>query len=93
MRVSDGRLVPFLPEGAGITRRQDARPAFVRDGTAYVFWTRTVRTTRSIYGSDCRPLVVPAAESITIDTPEDWTSAEERLAAAGEPGVPQGHRR
>ena len=39
MRIDEGRLVPFLPEGTRITRRQDARPAFVRDGTVYVFWT------------------------------------------------------
>ena len=82
MRVDEGRLVPFLPQGAGVTRRQDARPAFVRDGTAYVFWTRTLRNTHSIYGNDCRPLIVPVADSITIDTPEDWALAEERLAVA-----------
>lgn len=80
MRIDDGRLVPFLDEGARITRRQDARPAFVRDGTVYAFWTRTLRETRSIYGHNCRPLVVPARESITIDTQDDWEDAERRLA-------------
>jgi CMP-N-acetylneuraminic acid synthetase len=81
MRVDAGLLVPFLPEGTRITRRQDARPAFVRDGTAYVFWTRTLRETRSIYGGTCRPLVIPADESITIDSPDDWLNAERRIAA------------
>ena len=28
MRMDEGRLKPFLPEGARITRRQDARPAY-----------------------------------------------------------------
>ena len=42
MRVEEGRLVPFLPEGTSITRRQDARRAFVRDGTVYVFWAKTL---------------------------------------------------
>ena len=82
MRIEGGRLVPFLPEGTRITRRQDARPAFVRDGTAYVFWTKTLRRTHSIYGEQCHPLVVAAHESITIDTPDDWEAAEQRLAAA-----------
>jgi len=82
MRIDEGRLVPFLPEGTRITRRQDTRPAFVRDGTAYVFWTKTLRETRSIYGEHCHPLVVAAHESITIDTPDDWEAAERRLAAA-----------
>ena len=58
MRIEEGRLVPFLPEGASVSRRQDARPAFVRDGTVYVFWRRTLRETRSIYGRDCRPLIL-----------------------------------
>lgn len=82
MRIEDGRLVPFLPEGADVTRRQDARRAVVRDGTVYAFWRRTLDDTRSIYGRNCQPLVVPARESITIDTPEDWDEAERRLAAA-----------
>ena len=80
MKIADGRLVPFLAEGARITRRQDTRPAFVRDGTAYVFWTRTLRDTRSIYGDHCHPLVIPSHESITIDAPDDWDAAERRLA-------------
>ena len=82
MRIDAGRLVPFLPDGMRITRRQDTRPAFVRDGTAYVFWTRTLRDTSSIYGERCHPLVIPAHESITIDTPDDWEAAERRLSAS-----------
>jgi CMP-N,N'-diacetyllegionaminic acid synthase len=81
MRIDADRLVPFLAEGSRITRRQDTRPAFVRDGTAYVFWTKTLRETHSIYGHHCHPLVIPADESITIDTPGDWDAAERRLAA------------
>lgn len=79
MRIEQGRLLPFLPTGADVARRQDARPAFVRDGTAYAFWLRTLRATRGIYGHDCRPLIVPASESLTIDTADDWHEAERRL--------------
>ncbi len=81
MRVEEGRLVPFLPEGARVTRRQDARAAFVRDGTVYAFWRRTLIEQQSIYGRDCRPLMIPASESVTIDTPEDWAEAERRMAS------------
>jgi N-acylneuraminate cytidylyltransferase len=80
MRIDEGQLVPFLPDGARITRRQDARVAYVRDGTVYAFWTRSLRDTGSIYGRRCLPLIVPGRESITIDTPEDWQEAERRLA-------------
>jgi CMP-N-acetylneuraminic acid synthetase len=82
MRVEEGRLIPFLPHGATVTRRQDARPAYVRDGTVYAFWRRTLIDTGTIYGHDCRPLVLPAAESLTIDAPQDWEEAEHRLASA-----------
>ena len=79
MRIEEGRLVSFLPEGASVSRRQDARPAYVRDGTVYAFWRRTLRDTRTIYGVDCRAMVLPARESLTIDTPEDWDEAERRM--------------
>lgn len=89
MRVEDGRLVPFLPQGAAVTRRQDARAAFVRDGTVYAFWRRTLRETGSLYGRDCRPLVLPASESLTLDSEEDWREAERRLATTdGSAGSP-----
>jgi CMP-N,N'-diacetyllegionaminic acid synthase len=86
MRMDGGRLVPFLPEGANVTRRQDARRAFVRDGTVYAFWRRTLRDSHSIYGETCSPLIVRAEESITIDTQEDWDEAERRIAALSATG-------
>jgi CMP-N,N'-diacetyllegionaminic acid synthase len=79
MRIHDGRLVPFLAEGARITRRQDARPAFVRDGTVYACWSRTICEQNSLYGADCRPLIVPASESLSIDSDVDWKEAERRI--------------
>ncbi len=83
MRMDNGRLVPFLAEGGRVTRRQDARPAFERDGTVYAFWGRTVREMHSIYGRNCQPLILSARDSMTIDTLDDWNEAERRLRAAG----------
>jgi CMP-N-acetylneuraminic acid synthetase len=79
MRVEDGELRPFLAGGERVTRRQDARPAYVRDGTVYAFWRSTLARCGSIYGERCVPLVIPADMSITIDTPEDWAAAERML--------------
>jgi CMP-N,N'-diacetyllegionaminic acid synthase len=79
MKVIDGRLVSFLPEGRSVVRRQDARPAYARDGTVYAFWRKTLVTTGSIYGNDCRPLVLSPHESVTLDAPDDWPIAELRL--------------
>jgi len=80
MKIDDGVLKPFLAEGARLTRRQDARPAYSRDGTVYVFWRRTIERFGSIYGDDCRPLVIDAAHSLSIDSPADWDAAERLLA-------------
>ena len=77
MRIESGRLVPFLPGGAALVRRQDARPAYVRDGTVYAFWRRTIERFGSIYGDDARPLLLDRSESLSIDTAEDWTVAEQ----------------
>ena len=76
MRISGDQLEPFLPEGASITRRQDVEPAYSRDGTVYAVRRDVLAERHDLYGTDCRPLVLPAAESITIDSPEDWAAAE-----------------
>lgn len=80
MRIDDGVLRPFLPEGAHITRRQDARPAYSRDGTVYAFRRATLDRFGNIYGDDCRPLIIDPAESLSIDSPADWDAAERLLA-------------
>lgn len=80
MRIDDGLLRPFLPDGARLTRRQDARPAYSRDGTVYACWRATLDRWGTIYGERCLPLIVDAADSLSIDTPDDWAEAERRLA-------------
>jgi CMP-N,N'-diacetyllegionaminic acid synthase len=81
MKIEDGTLRPFLPEGARVTRRQDARPAYYRDGTVYSFRRDTLDRFGNIYGDRCLPLVIDASESLSIDSPEDWAAAERILAA------------
>jgi CMP-N,N'-diacetyllegionaminic acid synthase len=80
MRIDDGRLKPFLPEGARVTRRQDARAAYSRDGTVYAFRRDTLERFSSIYGEHCRPLIVDPHDSLSIDSPADWSAAERILA-------------
>jgi CMP-N,N'-diacetyllegionaminic acid synthase len=80
MRIADDRLVTYLPEGEGIGRRQDAAAAYSRDGTVYAVRRDTVMEEQTLYGSDCRPLVLNPSESVNLDTPEDWDEAERRLA-------------
>lgn len=80
MRIEEGRLKSFLPDGARVTRRQDARPAYSRDGTVYAFRRSTLERTGGIYGEDCRPLLIDACDSLSIDSPADWDEAERLLA-------------
>lgn len=82
MRIEAGLLKPFLPEGERVTRRQDARPAYSRDGTVYAFWRSTLERFGNIYGERCEPLIVEPADSLSIDTPDDWAEAERRLGRA-----------
>lgn len=80
MRIDEGRLKPFLPDGARVTRRQDARAAYSRDGTVYAFRHATLERFGGIYGDDCRPLLIDSSESLSIDSPSDWDDAERVLA-------------
>ncbi len=80
MKIENDRLLNFLPGGQQYTRRQDAPPAYCRDGTVYAFWRKTLEEKGSIYGDACWPLILPEDESITVDTLADWQKAEERLA-------------
>jgi CMP-N-acetylneuraminic acid synthetase len=83
MKIEDGVLRPFLPGGARVTRRQDARPAYSRDGTVYALRRDTIERFDSIYGERCVPLPIDPHESLSIDSPDDWAEAERRLAERG----------
>jgi CMP-N-acetylneuraminic acid synthetase len=85
MRIEDGRLKPFLPDGARVTRRQDARPAYSRDGTVYAFRRATLERSGGIYGEDCRPLLIDARASLSIDTQGNWDEAVRILTNSQRP--------
>ena len=79
MRIASGRLQPFVHGGAAITRRQDVEAAYSRDGTVYAVRRDVLVERHDLYGADCRPLIIPTAESINIDSPADWEAAEALL--------------
>lgn len=78
LKIEEGKLKPFL-DAPLVTRRQDARPAFSRDGTIYVFWRDMFFEKHTIYGDDCRPILIPDHESCNLDTMMDWKEAEKML--------------
>lgn len=81
MKIEEGVLRPFLPGSARVTRRQDARPAYSRDGTVYAFRRDTLDRFGTIYGERCLPLLIDPHESLSIDTADDWARAEAILSA------------
>jgi len=78
LKLEDGKLKPFLESGLK-TRRQDVRPAYSRDGSIYAFWRNVFIQKRSIYGDDCRPLLISHDESCNLDTMEDWREVERKI--------------
>ena len=61
-------------------RRQDVPWPYVRDGTVYAFFRKTVATYGDIYGELVGPLVIPPEETCALDTEADWREAERRLS-------------
>jgi CMP-N,N'-diacetyllegionaminic acid synthase len=62
------------------TRRQDQDRAYRRDGTCYAFRRETVTEYGTIYGHDVVPLIIPAHETVELDTMADWAALEARFA-------------
>jgi CMP-N,N'-diacetyllegionaminic acid synthase len=76
MKIEDERLLPFMPDGLRITRRQDAPKAYSRSGDFYFTRMRTLMEENSIYGKNCRPFIVTHKYRVNLDTMDDWTAAE-----------------
>jgi CMP-N,N'-diacetyllegionaminic acid synthase len=77
--TEEGFLDYAMPDGANYTRRQDVPPAYRREGTLFVTRADVVLGQRSFYGKRCRPFMLDPAESLNIDTPEEWADAEAAL--------------
>jgi N-acylneuraminate cytidylyltransferase len=78
MKVEGQRLVPFLPEGLRVTRRQDAPKAYTRNGQFYVTRRQVLMEENSIYGDHCQPFIT-THPAINLDTMEDWAAAEQLI--------------
>jgi CMP-N,N'-diacetyllegionaminic acid synthase len=76
--ISAGQLVHADYEDRMPARRQDAEPVYIRDGTVYAFWRRTVSRAGDIYGCPCLPLIIPPEQSCELDTEDDWQRVEAR---------------
>ena len=75
LTVSDGRVQPYAP-GPLVTRRQDKPRVYARNGPAVLAVRVSVLEQGHLYGGDCRPLIMTAAESVDIDDQHDFEYAE-----------------
>ncbi len=81
MQVTDGYLKFWASDGGEITRRQQVRDAYAREGTIYACLRDVLVEQGTLYGERCIPLIVDADEALSIDTIEDWRKAEEILSS------------
>ena len=76
MRIVEGKLVPFT-EGLQILRRQEKPKVYARNGPAVLaVWREVLLKKNSLYGDDCRPLIMDLKDSIDIDSPLDLEFVE-----------------
>ena len=87
MALDGDRLRPFLP-GPVVTRRQDKPRVFARNGPAVLAVRVATLRAGSLYGDDCRPLLMDAEASVDIDGPADFDYAEFLLFRAARAATP-----
>jgi len=80
LKIEQERLSFLFEKGGGVTRRQDLPPVYSRDGSLYLFRVDSFRKHGSIYGKDCRPLIIDPASSVNLDTLTDWEEAEWKIS-------------
>jgi CMP-N-acetylneuraminic acid synthetase len=78
MGLEEGRLVPLAADAP--LRRQDKPVVYARNGPA-VLAVRPERLGGDLYGSDCRPYVMEAQDSVDVDDERDLRLAELYLGA------------
>ena len=78
MRLDGDRLRPYADDPMP-TRRQDKPRVYARNGPAVLAVRAQVLERGSLYGDDCRPLVMNAADSLDIDGADDVRMLERTL--------------
>jgi CMP-N,N'-diacetyllegionaminic acid synthase len=70
LHLDGDRLRPFI-DGPLVTRRQDKPRVVARNGPAVVAVRTSVIEGGSLYGDDCRALMMNSTDSLDIDSPGD----------------------
>ena len=72
----DDRLAPVLPEKEQVTRRQDATPTYVLNGSIYLADTNWLVEHKSFMHDETAAYVMPSDRSVDIDDEVDMRIAE-----------------
>lgn len=75
LTLAGGRVQPYIP-GPLVTRRQDKPRVYARNGPAVLAVRASVLERGTLYGDDCRPLIMTADDSVDIDDLHDFDYAE-----------------
>ena len=76
MMSPEGTLVPIGWSAEAVVRRQDRRPTYCLDGSAFAFWSAPFFQRGALWGQRNRPYIVHR-RALDIDTEEDllWARA------------------
>ena len=66
-RIVDGRLVSYIPECAGATRRQDLDRAYFPYGVVYLSKVSSLRETKSFYPDRTMPMLIERWQNYEVD--------------------------
>jgi CMP-N-acetylneuraminic acid synthetase len=78
-RIVNARLIAYTEEEIEGTRRQDLPLAYIRNGGIYAVQRDIIMEKNSIFGTDCRPYIMPPERSVDINNEMDLIFAEALL--------------
>jgi CMP-N,N'-diacetyllegionaminic acid synthase len=76
-KLEDGNLTSFIANENNYARSQELESLFIVNGSFYVISPRDLNEQETFFAKSMKPLVIDSlAESLDIDTQEDFTFAE-----------------
>jgi len=74
MSIEGGIVRPFMGSKVPVSRRQDARPAYTRNGQFYLGKISSFSDDNTIYGNRSVPFIT-SHKAVNLDTMDDWEAA------------------
>jgi CMP-N,N'-diacetyllegionaminic acid synthase len=87
-KSSEGWLHSCLGNDLAVVRRQDVKPAYVREGSVYIIRRETLMESSSLYGQRIVGYDMAVEQTVNVDTLEDWHYAERLWREKQRAGTP-----